>query len=242
MGRKRTALCLLAALMVVGSAARPSALAADQTEDDTVISVTLSETGVFALSLSVESSPISRPTSATSPAETVSFVQVRTRMTDTKSYRNDFDLWFSATPFTSTVQVPLEPAGTFYQFPADALAIHDTRHPRPGRCDHAVTVGVNDCSGTPQASVGTPFPIGNLWALDQAGNIVAPANPTGGQSAAVWTVNNTLDEPRRVMHADAGAGTLTSDQGLRMRVTIPGGMPAGAYKSTITVTTVPPGP
>ncbi|MGH2558945.1 MAG: hypothetical protein ACRDJH_07765 [Thermomicrobiales bacterium] len=232
---RRTALGLLAALAIMGGVAAPFASAADQSEDTADLTITLSEGGVFALSLSIEAGGnITQPTSAIQPASLPFNVQMRMYLTDTKSYRNAFDLWLNATPYTSNLQVPLESTGTFYQFPDDALKIHSMRNPRPGRCDFA-----SSCSATPQSSFTTPFPIGNIFPMDDDGTVISPYTPTGSGQIAIWTTSNGLDEPRRVTHADAGAGTLNSNHALIMRLSVPAAMPAATYTSTLVVTAIP---
>ncbi|MEA2515236.1 MAG: hypothetical protein QOJ59_4725 [Thermomicrobiales bacterium] len=248
---KRTALTLLTALAIMGGAAAPSASAVGDNEAEIDLSVTLTEAGIFSMSLANDANgAIVQPTNATSATATVNNIKMRIMTMDTKSYRPAFDIWMSATPYTSNLQVPSAPPNTYYQFPEDALWIYSTRDPSVGRCDYDVTFAPNECSLTRNHDVVTSFPIGNAWALDSNGVKKTPARPTGGNEAARWTSNvnpsgnafNTLDVPRRVVHFDAGAGTLDTRPSVFLGVTIPGGMPAAVYTSTITVTIVPPGP
>ncbi|MEA2585490.1 MAG: hypothetical protein QOF33_3575 [Thermomicrobiales bacterium] len=246
---KQAALSFLAALALLGSVAAQFVSAADNAEADLV--VTLTDTGVFTIALENDANgSISRNTAATTAVEMVTNIRMRMMMMDTKAYRAGFDVWMSASPFKSTLQVPFAAPNTYYQFPADALWIYSTRDPSPGRCDYAVTFAPNECSLTRNHDVTTSFPIGNVWALGSNGAIKAPARPTGGNEAVRWTSNvspsgnalNTLNVPRRVTHFDAGTGTLDTRHSVYLGVTIPAGMPAGLYTSIITVTTVPPGP
>jgi hypothetical protein len=246
----RPAVRLLLALAVIIGSTGSTTLAQDENQTDRVVALSLAESGVFSIDLVNDGNgSIARNTSATSPPSTVLDIKMSMNITDTKAYRPAFDIWMSATPFTSTVPVPNAVPNTFYTFPDDSLWIQSTRHPKPGRCDYPTTALPNECAGTPQHTVTTSYPIGNLWALNDNGLPVSPPHPTGGGEAALWTngsnpagnAANTLDVPRRVTHADAGTGTLDSQHSIYLGVTIPGAMPAGVYTTTIIITTVPPG-
>jgi hypothetical protein len=226
-------------------------LAQNSNQADRTVTISLVESGIFAITLINDGNgSITRETSATSPSSTVVGIIMRMNILDNKAFRPAFDVWMSATPFTSTVQIPNAAPNTFYQFPAGALWISSTNHPEPGRCDYPTTLLPNECSHTLQNTTSTTYPIGNLWALDRNGSPVTPPHPIGGEVAAQWTDTsnpsgtafNTLDISRRVTLADAGAGTLDSRHSVSLGLTIPGAMPAGIYTATIVVTTVPPGP
>jgi hypothetical protein len=207
----------------------PVALAEDQYQSTSEISLTLSEGGTFALALDVsDNGDVVVPTTTPSPIESDT-IRVLIRLTDTKSYRSGFDVFLSATQYTSDMQIPTQPEAKFYQLPADALKISSTQQPRPGRWDFDGPV--------------TDYPIGNIFPTTDDGIVLTSYDPVRGGLADVWESNQTLvGTPRRILHAEPGGGTLESTIEVSVRVTIPPHTTAGRYTCTFMVTSVPAEP
>ncbi|MGH2558948.1 MAG: hypothetical protein ACRDJH_07780 [Thermomicrobiales bacterium] len=242
MNLKYKALGLVAAIGMSLSVAAP-AMAVDDFDATADVTVTLTEGGVFAVSIS-SASLDDQEVSALSE-DVVSTGAVNILYTDTKSYRTGFFAQMYASDFSSTLLKPLSTTET-YSIPASNLQITRNYDTLQGRCT---------CGGPRIGDIG-PTSDGNDQ--DNSGgpyNDPGSPDPTFGRFHDWNSVpNNTLEDdggrPYIAFGFDgpgtAGAfnppGIEGSTQRLEIALNVPDGQPATTYTSTLTVLVTTPGP
>jgi hypothetical protein len=230
---------LLAALILSLSVGAPAlAVTGDDNTDEETLTVTLTETGIFAVVIS-GATLSSVDTSASSPAST-STGELFIEYHDSKSYRQGFDTRLYADNFVSNIQIPLQPAGTYYSIPASNLAITRNYDTHQGRWS----------SQGPR--IGDIGPTSNGDDGDHSGGPYT--GPNDGSDSVfgryhnwpVGTVNRTLENDGNTPLIGFGfpgpgtAGSSTPTYGsvgkLLIELTVPAGQPAAVYTSTLHVT------
>ncbi|MGH2534974.1 MAG: hypothetical protein ACRDJW_22160 [Thermomicrobiales bacterium] len=236
------ALGLVAALGLAVTTVGP-ATAQDVLIDTANVSVTLNETGQFAVSIRSDVSLPARNTSAVS-GETTTSGNIRIDYVDTKSYRTlSFFTRLEADDFESQeLTVPI--FGGAYTIPASNLVILENHNPVQGRWSGAHPDANPD--GDRIGDIGaTGHGDYNLPGCLPSGTNFGPGWHPGPGDAAYhdWTVllagENSLDEQRVVACGKEGPGTAGhflawgTTQRILVQLTIPAAQPADTYVSTL---------
>lgn len=242
--RNRT-LGLVAALGLSLTAVLP-AVAADDFDADAAVTVTLTDNGEFAVSITEASLNGNNPINwnAASAAQVINGA-ITIHYKDTKSYRPGFFVNMSATNFASqelTIPAFRPNGGQPYTIPAANFEITRNYDVQQGRW-----TSNSVANGGP--AIGDIGATSNGEDDDSSSGPFANTDPLNGIKYHDWTgvVANSLDENPIVGFGFDGPGTASSSfdgsvQFLHTKLTIPAGQPADEYKSTLTVTVAPPGP
>jgi len=223
---------LAAAVAICLGFAAPAAAVGPTISTGTNLSIGFTDVGGFSVSLGVLTG---FDGSGLVTASTVASTRNATLLltyTDTQAYRDGFNVNLSATDFNSTLQVPYQPAGTFYAIPASGFKIFKNYNPAQTRWTS------QGCSATPGGTFPTSptclwdYRVGDIGATTQSGGTINP-NPF-----ATWTSANELNAAKFVAYGLAGSGTVASTQALDVTLDVPAAMPGTTYTSVVTASLV----
>jgi hypothetical protein len=232
MNLKSKLMGLIAGVGMLSAIVSPT-IAADVNSNTANVTVTLTEDGVFAVSIT-SASLSDTGTSAITGGTSTGAVNIKYQ--DTKSFRAGFDTKLYANDFTSSLAVPYTSPATTYGIDATNLKITRNYDTIQARCS---------CPSGGGPRIGDIGPTSNGLDNDHSGGPYNPANTNGFGRFHDWTsaVNNSLDSTIQplISFGFRGPGTAASavldgsTQRLEIALTVPSGQPATTYTTTLHV-------
>ena|GEM_PF-6284564 len=211
----RAVLMLWIALVALGFFGQPGRSTAQELDSaSTGLTLSLADTGVFAVNFTQSSFFLDEIVPATLLEYGVAEGTVMLRITDTHAYRGQFTIQVMASDFISDTLIQYENATAYYSIGAENLSLLRTLNPVQTRCS---------CD-----SPGYLYPVGDVYAVSVSG--------TWGSGPYTWLFDNSLDQKRLVDRGFAGSGTIETLQTLDLKLLLPPALPGGTYASTMTAT------